>query len=49
MDRFAYKTQVSLLILLIASNAVILIALVTVSFQTIKAAVVNPAHSLRYE
>lgn len=49
VQSFPYRTTISPLIFLIAGVAVLLVALFTVSFQTIKAARVNPVESLRYE
>jgi putative ABC transport system permease protein len=46
---FPYRTTISPVIFIIAGVAVLLVALLTVSFQTIKAARVNPVESLRYE
>jgi len=53
MDRwllnFEYRIKINILLFLIAGIFSILIALLTISFQTIKAASANPANSLRYE
>jgi putative ABC transport system permease protein len=49
LEDFAYRINISLWIFVIAGIAAILIALVTVSFQAIKAAVANPVKSLRTE
>lgn len=49
LERFAYRMQVSPLLFLSTSIAALLIALVTISFQTIKASVANPVDSLRSE
>ncbi|GGA96315.1 ABC transporter permease [Puia dinghuensis] len=46
---FAYRTGISWWIFAAAAAAAILIALVTVSFQTIRAALANPVKSLRSE
>jgi putative ABC transport system permease protein len=46
---FAYKQPISWWVFPISGLSVILIALITVSFQTIKAATINPITSLRYE
>ena len=46
---FAYRIDIAWWIFLLAGVLTILIALVTVSFQTIKALLVNPASSLRSE
>ncbi len=46
---FAYKIEISWWIFGIAGGIAILIALLTVSFQSIKIALVNPINSLRSE
>ncbi|HMB91590.1 MAG TPA: hypothetical protein VKP65_12130, partial [Rhodothermales bacterium] len=53
MDRwlqaFAYRIEIGVGPLLLAGIAALLIALVTVSYQSMKAALTNPVDSLRYE
>lgn len=53
MDRwlqaFAYRTGISWQLFLLAGVAVLFIALLTVSYQAIKAALADPVKSLRYE
>ena len=49
LESFAYKITISWWMFLIAGIVALLIALVTVSFQAIKAAVANPVKSLRTE
>jgi len=49
LQNFAYRVQVSWWIFAVAGLIALLIALVTVSFQAIKAAVSNPVKSLRTE
>jgi len=46
---FAYHTPVSLLIFVAAGGVVLIIALLTISVQTLRAARSNPVDSLRYE
>ena len=46
---YAYRIDIAWWIFLIAGSLAILIALVTVSFQTIRALLANPANSLRSE
>jgi putative ABC transport system permease protein len=47
LQDFAYRTNISWWVFFIAGIAAALIAVVTVSFQTIKAAISNPVKSLR--
>ncbi len=49
LEKYPYRIQVSWWIFTFAGLLVILIALITVSFQAIKAAMANPARSLRTE
>jgi putative ABC transport system permease protein len=49
LRNYPYRMDISWQIFALASTLVILIALVTVSFQAIKAAIANPAKSLRTE
>ncbi|MEP6684057.1 MAG: ABC transporter permease [Parafilimonas sp.] len=49
LQSFAYRTNISWWIFVVAGLAAILIALITVSFQAIKAAMANPVKSLRSE
>ncbi|MEO6188515.1 MAG: ABC transporter permease [Ginsengibacter sp.] len=49
LQDFAYKTNISWWMFLLSGGIAIFIALVTVSFQAIKAAVANPVKSLRTE
>jgi putative ABC transport system permease protein len=49
LQGFAYRVGVEWWMLAIAAAAAILIALITVSFQAIKAAIANPVKSLRTE
>jgi putative ABC transport system permease protein len=49
LDTFAYHIDMNLLVYLLSAIAAIILALVTVSAQTIKAAMTNPANTLRYE
>jgi ABC-type transport system, involved in lipoprotein release, permease component len=46
---FAYRTDVSIGLFMLSSLLVLLIALLTVSFQAVRAARANPVDSLRYE
>jgi len=49
LKNFAFKTAISVWIFLLAAGLSLLIALITVSFQSIRAATANPVDSLRYE
>ena len=49
LDTFAYHIDMDVMVYILAAIAAILIALITVSAQTIKAAMSNPAKTLRYE
>jgi putative ABC transport system permease protein len=49
LQNFAYKTALSWWIFLLAAAITFVIALVTVSFQSLKAATANPVKSLRSE
>ena len=49
LESFAYRIHISWTVFAITGIAVILIALFTISFQTVKAAIVNPVNSLRNE
>lgn len=49
LEDFAYRINISWWILIIAGALAFLIALVTVSFQTIRASLANPVDSLRNE
>ena len=49
LQDFAYRTNISWWVFLLAGISAILIGLITVSFQAIKAAIANPVKSLRTE
>ena len=49
LENFAYRTAISWWIFLLAGSIAALIALLTISFQAIKAALANPVKSLRTE
>jgi len=49
LQGFPYHIEVSVLVLLSSGIVVIVIALLSVSFETVKAALLNPANTLRYE
>jgi putative ABC transport system permease protein len=49
LEDFAYHISISWWMIAVAGLGAILIALMTISFQSIKAAVANPVKSLRME
>lgn len=49
LSNFAYRTDIGISIFLFAGMAALIMALLTVSYHTIKAAMTNPVDSLRYE
>lgn len=49
LEDFAYRTNISWWVFLAAGLTALMIALVTISFQSIKAAIMNPVKSLRTE
>jgi len=49
LQNFAYRINISVWIFIFSAVIAILISLITVCFQTIKAALANPVDSLRYE
>ena len=49
LDDFPYRTNISIWVFVVAAVAAVFIALITVSFQAIKAAMANPVKSLRAE
>ena len=49
LQDFAYRSEIGWWVFILAGIIALLISLVTVSFQAIKAATANPVESLRYE
>jgi putative ABC transport system permease protein len=49
LNNFVYKTGIGPGVFLLASGLTLFVVLITISYQTIKAAVANPVDSLRYE
>jgi ABC-type antimicrobial peptide transport system permease subunit len=49
LQNYQYRTELSWWIFALAGSLTIAIALITVSFQTIKAAIANPVKALRSE
>ncbi len=49
LQNFSYRTNISVWIFILAGAASLIIALLTVSYEAIKAARKNPVDALRYE
>ncbi len=49
LQNFAYQTEIAWWVFLVAGGAALVIALTTVSFQAIRAALANPVNTLRHE
>lgn len=49
LQSFAYRTNISLWIFVLSGGIALLVALTTVIFQAVKAAIANPVNSLKYE
>ena len=49
LDNYSYRIEISVWIFILVGLAAVLIALVTVSFQSVKAALMNPVKSLKSE
>lgn len=49
LDTFAFRIEIGAWIFIVAAVVTTLVALVTVSYQSLKAALINPVKSLRYE
>ena len=49
LSQFAYKIEMGVGMFAMALGSALLIALLTVSYKSIKAAIRNPVRSLRYE
>ena len=49
LQGFPYHIDVNLFVLLFSGLLVVLIGILSVSYQTVKAALVSPANTLRYE
>jgi putative ABC transport system permease protein len=49
LQEFAYKFDLSVWIFLASAASSIIVALITISFRTVKAAKADPVKSLRYE
>lgn len=49
LSNFAYRTEVGFWVFVLAGGAALAVALLTVSWQSVKAALMNPVESLRNE
>jgi putative ABC transport system permease protein len=49
LENFAFRTEIGILTFLVAGLATLVLALLTVSYQTVKAAVANPADAIQQE
>ena len=49
LDNYAFRIDFPWWVFILAGTLLLLITLITVSFQTLKAALANPSKSLRYE
>jgi len=49
LQNFAFKTDIGLLVFVLSAAASLALALMTVGYQSVKAALANPVDSLRYE
>jgi putative ABC transport system permease protein len=49
LENFAYRTGLGIGIFILSSGVALIVALFTVSFQAVRAAVANPRDSLRFE
>ncbi len=49
LDNFVYKTNIHVMTFVLAGLLVVAIALLTVSFQAVKASLTNPVNAMRYE
>lgn len=49
LQNFAYRIDIGLWVFALAASLALFIALLTITFQTVRAAIANPVDSLRYE
>jgi putative ABC transport system permease protein len=49
LENFAYRIELDPYLLLLSGVLALVIAILTISYQTVKAALANPIHSLRTE
>jgi len=49
LNNFAYRTEIGFVVFIAAGISALVLALITISYHTIRAALTNPINSLRYE
>jgi putative ABC transport system permease protein len=49
LENFAYRTNISAVVFILATAVAFTIAMITVTYQVIRAALSNPVESLKYE
>jgi putative ABC transport system permease protein len=49
LESFVYRTEIKWITFVLAGAVMLLITALTVSYHTVRSAIVNPAESLRYE
>ena len=49
LENFAYRTNIGIWVFILSGAVAVIIAILTVGFQAVKAAIMNPVESLRYE
>jgi putative ABC transport system permease protein len=49
LQSFAYRTHIGIVIFVLSALSAFITVLLTISYQSIKAATANPVYSLRYE
>lgn len=49
LEKFAYRIEINALTFLLAGGLTLFIAMFTISYQSLRAALINPVESLRYE
>jgi len=49
LENFAYRTEISIVLFILAGLITLLIAWITIGWQTIRAATANPVEAIKYE
>lgn len=49
LEHFAYKTEIGVMVFVIGGFGALMISIITVSYQSFRAAIANPTEALRYE